>query len=288
MWRECLGAHLCLVVLLCMAVGALFASYHSEWLSQGGDEVWGWLSCAVAPGTAPHWRSLGRACCCCCWGSRTGFAECQLSGTCAPCPRIPGICVPAAPSASCLPPSATRGLLSILLQTMDSWVLWFLLLQSLVQYPQPAGDGLDEVMCLWTELHAKLQEQERIRMERELEQLMLKLSGTSWGDLLRSALHLWQVWVSAGLLLLLLALWFIWRKRICQAQSSGQEENEEDDKRQEYDLGWLLEERIQLSLQDLQGITALMDNFTSVLRCVLRHRYFNKIYIIHIFHSKKF
>ncbi|XP_068033453.1 inositol 1,4,5-trisphosphate receptor-interacting protein-like 1 [Anomalospiza imberbis] len=198
-------------------------------------------------------------------------------GTCPPCPQIPGICIPAVPSASCLPPSATRGFLSILLQTIDSWVLWFLLLQSLVQYPQPAGDGLDEVTCLRTEAHVKLQERERIWVEQELERLMLKPSGASWGDLLWSALQHWQVWVFAGLLLFLLALWLMWRKRSHQAQSSDQEENEEEDEVWEYDLGWFLEECIQWSVQDLQTgcerTAALTDNFTAVLRHVLRRTY---------------
>ncbi|XP_056337964.1 inositol 1,4,5-trisphosphate receptor-interacting protein-like 1 [Oenanthe melanoleuca] len=106
---------------------------------------------------------------------------------------------------------------------MDTWVLWFLLLQSVLQYPQPVGDGLDEVTRLRMEAWAKLQEEEKIRLEREMEQLALKQGVWDWGDLLCSALWLWQHWAVAGLLLLLLALWYMWRKR-----SLRREEHEEE------------------------------------------------------------
>ncbi|XP_056337996.1 inositol 1,4,5-trisphosphate receptor-interacting protein-like 1 [Oenanthe melanoleuca] len=96
---------------------------------------------------------------------------------------------------------------------MDTWVLWFLLLQSVLQYPQPVGDGLDEVTRLRMEAWAKLQEEEKIRLEREMEQLALKQGVWDWGDLLCSALWLWQHWAVAGLLLLLLAFWYMWSKR---------------------------------------------------------------------------
>ncbi|XP_064277663.1 inositol 1,4,5-trisphosphate receptor-interacting protein-like 1 [Passer domesticus] len=43
-----------------------------------------------------------------------------------------------------------------------------------VQYPQPVGDGLDKATRLRMEVRAKLQEEERIRLEREVEQLALK------------------------------------------------------------------------------------------------------------------
>lgn len=81
----------------------------------------------------------------------------------------------------------------------------------------------------------------------KVEHLMLKPSSTTWGDLLSSALQHWQVWVLAGLMVPLLTVCLMWRTRSHQAQSSGQEEKEEDeeDETQEYDLGGVLEERIQ-------------------------------------------
>ncbi|CAN8212566.1 unnamed protein product [Coccothraustes coccothraustes] len=105
---------------------------------------------------------------------------------------------------------------------MDTWVLWLLLLQSVVLYPQPVGDGLDEVTRLRMEVHAKLQEEEKIGLEREVEQLVLKQGVWAWGDLLYSAWQHGQVWALAGLLLLLFALWYLWRKR-----SLRREEHEE-------------------------------------------------------------
>ncbi|XP_059703806.1 inositol 1,4,5-trisphosphate receptor-interacting protein-like 1 [Haemorhous mexicanus] len=105
---------------------------------------------------------------------------------------------------------------------MDTWVLWLLLLQIAVPYPQPVGDGLDEVTRLRTEVRAKLREEETIGLEREVEQLVLKQGAWAWGDLLCSAWQHWQVWALAGLLLLLLALWYWGRKR-----SLRREEREE-------------------------------------------------------------
>ncbi|XP_066040777.1 inositol 1,4,5-trisphosphate receptor-interacting protein-like 1 [Chamaea fasciata] len=105
---------------------------------------------------------------------------------------------------------------------MDTWVLWFLLLQSILQYPQPVGDGLDEVTCLLVEARAKFQEEEKIRLEHEVEQLVLKQVARAWGDLLWSALQHWQVWVHAGLLLHLLALWYIWRKRSLRREEGAE------------------------------------------------------------------
>uniref|UniRef100_A0A8C9UHS1 Inositol 1,4,5-trisphosphate receptor-interacting protein-like 1 n=2 Tax=Serinus canaria TaxID=9135 RepID=A0A8C9UHS1_SERCA len=167
-------------------------------------------------------------------------------------------------------------------QTMDSWVLWFLFLLSVVQYPQPMGDVLDEVTRQRMELRAKFQEQERIQLEQEVKQLVLMQSGASWRDLPRSALQPWQVWAFAGLLVLLLAIWFMWRKRSCEAEISGKEEKEKEEEEEEetwaYDLRWLLEERIQWPVQDLQTgcnrTMALIDNFISVLRRVLSRTFY--------------
>ncbi|XP_064275771.1 inositol 1,4,5-trisphosphate receptor-interacting protein-like 1 [Passer domesticus] len=157
---------------------------------------------------------------------------------------------------------------------MDSWVLWLLFLLSVVQYPQPMDDVLDEVMRLQMELRAKFQEQERIWLEQEVEQFVLMQSGASWRDLPWSALQPWRVWPFAGLLVLLLAVWFMWRKRSCEAEISGEEEKEneeeEEDETWSYDLRWLLEERIQWPVQDLQTgcnrTMALINNFTTVLK----------------------
>uniref|UniRef100_A0A8C9N115 Inositol 1,4,5-trisphosphate receptor-interacting protein-like 1 n=1 Tax=Serinus canaria TaxID=9135 RepID=A0A8C9N115_SERCA len=126
---------------------------------------------------------------------------------------------------------------------MDTWVLWLLLLQSAVQYPQPVGDGLDEVTRLRTEVLAKLREEEKIGLEREVEQLVLKQGVGAWGDLLCSAWQHGQVWALAGLLLLLLALWYLRRKRSLRREEreeghgGGNEEEVEDVDANEEDVG---------------------------------------------------
>ncbi|XP_063250909.1 inositol 1,4,5-trisphosphate receptor-interacting protein-like 1 [Prinia subflava] len=115
---------------------------------------------------------------------------------------------------------------------MDTWVLWFLLLQSVLHYPQPVGDGLDKATRLQMEARARFQEEVKMRLEMEVEQLALEqeleqlaLEQDVWAqrDLPWSALQHWQVWAPAARVLLVLALWYIWSKR-----SQRREEREED------------------------------------------------------------
>ncbi|XP_059328582.1 inositol 1,4,5-trisphosphate receptor-interacting protein-like 1 [Ammospiza nelsoni] len=184
----------------------------------------------------------------------------------------------------------TQGLLSILLQTMDTWVLWLLLLPSLVQYPQPVGNGLDEVTRLRMEVRAKLQEEEKIHLQREVEQLVLLKQGVlAWGDLLSSARQHWQLWALAGLLLLLLALWYMWRKGSLRTEEQGEAHggvNEEDDvgnQVQEFrdradNFGRIIMERVQWPVQDLQGgcmwTRTLMEHFAIYFRRVLSNSFY--------------
>ncbi|XP_077034096.1 inositol 1,4,5-trisphosphate receptor-interacting protein-like 1 [Agelaius phoeniceus] len=73
------------------------------------------------------------------------------------------------------------------------------------------------------EVRAKLQEEEKIRLEREVEQLVLVKQGAlAWGDLLCSAWQHWQLWALAGLLLLLLAQWYMWRKGSLRREEQGE------------------------------------------------------------------
>ncbi|XP_031967489.1 inositol 1,4,5-trisphosphate receptor-interacting protein-like 1 [Corvus moneduloides] len=108
---------------------------------------------------------------------------------------------------------------------MGSLAFWFLLLQSLVHYLRPVGDGLDEAMRLRMEARAMSQEVEKILLEWEVEQLTLKQSRGAWRELLWSALQDWQIWAIAGLLLLLSAPWFIWRERSLRREEHEEENN---------------------------------------------------------------
>ncbi|XP_062351421.1 LOW QUALITY PROTEIN: inositol 1,4,5-trisphosphate receptor-interacting protein-like 1 [Cinclus cinclus] len=125
-------------------------------------------------------------------------------GPCPSCPQSPSILVPAAPTASCLPHSPTQGLLSILLQTMNSVVLLFVLLKTLIQYLQLVGDVPDEETRLRMEVHAKHMEWERIWLEWQVEQLDLKQSGVEQSL---------QLLALAVLLFLVLVLWLMGCKR---------------------------------------------------------------------------
>ncbi|XP_059704229.1 inositol 1,4,5-trisphosphate receptor-interacting protein-like 1 [Haemorhous mexicanus] len=158
---------------------------------------------------------------------------------------------------------------------MDARTFFFMLLESLIQYVQPVGDVLDEEKHLHMELRAKRLERKRIRLEQQVEQLTLKQSGGAWGDLLCFVLQPWQVWAVAGLLIVLLGLYFSWRKRSDEAEDSS--EGDEDHISDNY-LRWLLDERIQWPVQDLQRgcewTTDLMDNYTVYFGRVLSNSFY--------------
>ncbi|XP_033371118.1 uncharacterized protein LOC107205361 [Parus major] len=93
-----------------------------------------------------------------------------------------------------------------------------LLAQGLIQYPQQAGDGLDEATRERMQQRAEYLNQQMAQLLEELEQKNLEQSGGAWGALL-----LWQFWAMAGILVLLLALWFGLGK-IRRDPSSGHKE----------------------------------------------------------------
>ncbi|XP_032942884.1 inositol 1,4,5-trisphosphate receptor-interacting protein-like 1 [Catharus ustulatus] len=100
------------------------------------------------------------------------------------------------------------------------------------------------------EVRAKLQEEAKMRLEQELEQLVLTQGVWGWEDLLCSALQPWQLWAIAGLLLVPLAVWNMWRRRsmrrvVHEAENNGANEedirnvgaNEEGAENQDVDVG---------------------------------------------------
>ncbi|XP_027527134.1 inositol 1,4,5-trisphosphate receptor-interacting protein-like 1 [Neopelma chrysocephalum] len=111
---------------------------------------------------------------------------------------------------------------------MAAKVFLFVLLQTLIQYPQMVGDGLDEVTRARMELRAKLLNREMTRLLQELEQSSLERSVRAWGALLWAALQQGQFWALAGVLGLLLWLWFIRSRRSRQPGNNGEEEEEGD------------------------------------------------------------
>ncbi|XP_027489036.1 inositol 1,4,5-trisphosphate receptor-interacting protein-like 1, partial [Corapipo altera] len=102
------------------------------------------------------------------------------------------------------------------------------LLQTLIQYPQMVGDGLDEDIRLRMELRAMLLDREMTRLLQELEQSSLERSVRAWGALLWAALQQGDFWALAGLLGLLLWLWFIPSRRSRQPANNGREEGAGD------------------------------------------------------------
>ncbi|KAM4752659.1 inositol 1,4,5-trisphosphate receptor-interacting protein-like 1 [Cyanocitta cristata] len=155
---------------------------------------------------------------------------------------------------------------------MHYWVFWFLLLQSILEYPQPVDDVLDLVTQARMEARAMRLELERIRLEREAEQLILNQG--------------WQVLVG-WLLLLILFLLFIKRERSRRREENEEgnvDANEEDDVGNEEDhhdqdtIGGMLVERIQWPVQDLQTgckwTMDLMDNYTIYFGHVLANSFY--------------
>ncbi|RLV82396.1 hypothetical protein DV515_00016693 [Chloebia gouldiae] len=102
--------------------------------------------------------------------------------------------------------------------------LLFVLMQSLIQYPQPAGDGLDEAMHRRMQERQQLLEHEMARLLQELEQGPLEQQDEGWGAVLFGALQQWPFWLLAGILLFL-GLCFGCRRRSCEASSSSKDQS---------------------------------------------------------------
>ncbi|XP_064279059.1 inositol 1,4,5-trisphosphate receptor-interacting protein-like 1 [Passer domesticus] len=189
---------------------------------------------------------------------------------------------------------------------MDPMVFLFVVLKSLIQYPQPVADGLDEETRLRMEARAKLLEWERLQLEQEVEQLTQEQV---------KQVQLLQLLAVAVLLALVLVLWFIgWkssqRREEDEEGNRGANEaevgnigaNEEDNvgnedvnaaaiaenirnvanEALEYDsddhVGQVIMERIQWPVQDLQRgcewTTQLMDNYTIYFGHVLSNSFY--------------
>ncbi|XP_051625790.1 inositol 1,4,5-trisphosphate receptor-interacting protein-like 1 isoform X4 [Manacus candei] len=112
---------------------------------------------------------------------------------------------------------------------MAAKMFLFVLLQTLIQYPQMVTDGLDEVTRLRMELREKLLDREMTRLLQELEQSSLEHSVRPWGALLWAALQQGDFWALAGVLGLLLWLWFIRSRRSHQPDNNGWDEEEEEE-----------------------------------------------------------
>ncbi|RMC14503.1 hypothetical protein DUI87_09599 [Hirundo rustica rustica] len=100
--------------------------------------------------------------------------------------------------------------------------LLFVLVQSLIQFPQPAGDGLDEATHRRMQERQELLEHEMTRLLQELEQGLPEQQDEGWGAVLFGALQQWPFWLLAGFLLLL-GLCFSRRTRSREASSSGKD-----------------------------------------------------------------
>ncbi|XP_017591917.1 PREDICTED: LOW QUALITY PROTEIN: uncharacterized protein LOC103617094 [Corvus brachyrhynchos] len=120
--------------------------------------------------------------------------------------------------------------------------LLFVLVQSLMQYPQPDGDGLDEATHRQMQEREELLDCEMARLLQELEQGPPEQQDEGWGALLFGALQQWPFWALAGLLLLL-GLWFSCRRspEASKTNSSGKDQTscktlgEEKEKEKEED-----------------------------------------------------
>ncbi|XP_050191529.1 inositol 1,4,5-trisphosphate receptor-interacting protein-like 1 [Myiozetetes cayanensis] len=173
---------------------------------------------------------------------------------------------------------------------MASKTFLFVLLQTLIQYPQLVGDGLDEATRLRVELRAELLNREMTRLLQELEQSSLERTLRAWGALLWAALQQEKFWALVVVLGLLLALWFMRRRRSRQPDNNGEEEEVED--REDHEdfapeveeeatvenaMRWLLVQLIPWPVQDLKRgcevTRVLIDNFTFVFGHILSNSF---------------
>ncbi|KAM6412920.1 inositol 1,4,5-trisphosphate receptor-interacting protein-like 1 [Pluvialis apricaria] len=103
---------------------------------------------------------------------------------------------------------------------MDATRFFVLVVQSIIQLLQTVCDELGEATCGRVQQRAEQLRQEMARLLQELEQ-----SAFAWGDLLLAALQQWQLWATAGVLVLLFGLCWRLRRRSRQPASSSQEES---------------------------------------------------------------
>ncbi|XP_063277688.1 inositol 1,4,5-trisphosphate receptor-interacting protein-like 1 [Prinia subflava] len=170
-----------------------------------------------SPGTqrpVPHGSAFGRARGCC-RSSGAGLAARRLPGPLS-CLCIPGPPVPTSPIRTSLPSPLDPCSIP---QAMLAITFLLLLAQGLIQYPQQAGDGLDEATRERMQLRAEYLSQQMAQLLQELEQKNLEQSGGAW-----AALLLWQWWALTGILVLLLAVWFGLGKMRCDPPNSGHKE----------------------------------------------------------------
>ncbi|RMC00491.1 hypothetical protein DUI87_23102 [Hirundo rustica rustica] len=112
-----------------------------------------------------------------------------------------------------------------------------LLVQGLIQYPQQAGDGLDEATRERMQQRAEYLNRQMSQLLQELEQKNPEQSAGAWGALL-----MWQFWALTGILTLLLALWFGLRKIRRDPDNSGYKDRssinlvEEEDEEEGHDI----------------------------------------------------
>ncbi|XP_063255226.1 inositol 1,4,5-trisphosphate receptor-interacting protein-like 1 [Prinia subflava] len=197
---------------------------------------------------------------------------------CRSCPKMPAIPIPAALIVMSHPHSPTQGLLFILLQTMDPITFLYVLLQSLIHHLRGVGDVWDEETRQRMEEHAKRQEQKKLLLELQVEQLALTQSG---------AAQYLPLLAIAAFLVLVLVLWFMgWRSTLRREefQEENVNANEEEDVGNEVlvriqeNIGRNLMERIEWPVQDLQAgcewTIGLMENYIAYFGEVLSNSFY--------------
>uniref|UniRef100_A0A8C5IIB2 IPIL1 protein n=1 Tax=Junco hyemalis TaxID=40217 RepID=A0A8C5IIB2_JUNHY len=170
-----------------------------------------------------------------------------------------------------------------LLKAMLAIQILFLLAQALLQYPQQAGDGLDEAALERMQQRADYLKQQMTQLTLELEQMKLEQSRGAWGAPL-----VWQFLALTGILLLLLALYFGHKKIRCDPDNSdvsdeeveevnaagnGEDKsdaNEDDDSHCiKRNLGSLSEVDIELPVLDLdKGCSVITDLMDKLIRII--------------------
>ncbi|XP_051654223.1 uncharacterized protein LOC127475980 [Manacus candei] len=126
------------------------------------------------------------------------------------------------------------------LHAMTRAMILALLLQSLIHYPLPMGDGLDEVTRERMELREHYLQREMSRMQQELEQGPLERALRAGGALLWAALQQCHFWAPAAALGLLLALWFSRRIAAMNQRAAARRALEEARRRRRASLQTML------------------------------------------------
>ncbi|XP_074004900.1 inositol 1,4,5-trisphosphate receptor-interacting protein-like 1 [Numenius arquata] len=148
-----------------------------------------------------------------------------------------------------------------------------LLVQSILQFPQMVGYELDEATRERMQQREKYLTQQMNRLLQELEQKSQQQSGFARSAPHFAALHQWQFWVIAVIVVLVLTFWWSLRKRTRQPASSSDYEGNSRNKDKHEKRPSLVVDVRRTSVTPLMGLSdsfPMVEELVYELLCICR------------------